>query len=128
MKTPLEISFKGLDKSRAVESKVAERATRLEKHFDRMTHVRVVVSAPNKLAHKGKNFEVKLEIGIPGASPLIISEVPEGNDARSDLMMAIRNAFDSAERRLDELAERLGGSAKKAERERRRPAKADVEV
>ena len=128
MKAPLEISFKGLDKSRAVEAKVAERATRLEKHFDRMTHVRVVVSAPNKLAHKGKHFEVKVEIGIPGGAPLIISEIPEGNDARTDLMIAIRNAFDSAERRLDEVAERLGGSAKKAERERRRPAKAVEEV
>ncbi len=128
MKTPLEISFKGLEKSRAVESKVAERAARLEKHFDRMTHVRAVVSAPNKLAHKGKHFEVKLEIGIPSGAPLIISEEPEGNDARSDLMIAIRNAFDTAERRLDELAERLGGSAKKGERERRRPAKTDIEV
>ncbi len=128
MKTPLEISFKGLEKSRAVEAKVAERAARLERHFDRMTNVRVVVSAPNKLAHKGKHFEVKVEIGIPGGAPIIISEEPEGNDARSDLMIAIRNAFDSAERRLDDLAERLGGSSKKAERERRRPAKAIVEV
>jgi putative sigma-54 modulation protein len=128
MKTPLEISFKGLEKSRAVEAKVAERAERLERHFDRMTNVRVVVSAPNKLAHKGKHYEVKIEIGIPGGAPLIISEVPEGNDARSDLMIAIRNAFDAAERRLDDIAERLGGSAKKAERERRRPAKAAIEV
>ena len=128
MKTPLEISFKGLEKSRAVEAKVAERAARLERHFDRMTHVRAVVSAPNKLAHKGKHFEVKLEIGIPGGAPVIISEEPAGNDARSDLMIAIRNAFDAAERRLDDVAERLSGSAKKVERQRRRPAKDVVEV
>ena len=111
MKTPLEISFKGLEKSRAVEAKVAERAARLERKFDRMTHVRAVVSAPNKLPHKGKHFEVKLEIGIPSGPPLIISEAPEGNDARSDLLIAIRNAF-----------------AKKGERERRRPAKTDIEA
>lgn len=128
MKTPLEISFKGLEKSRAVEAKVAERAARLERHYDRMTNVRVVVSAPNKLAHKGKHFEVKIEIGIPAGAPMIISEEPEGNDARSDLMIAIRNAFDCAERRLDELAERLSGSAKKAERERRRPSKVDADA
>jgi len=128
MRTPLEISFKGLEKSRAVEAKVAERAARLERHFDRMTHVRAVVSAPNRLAHKGKHFEVKLEIGIPGGAPIIISEDPEGNDARSDLMLAIRHAFDAAERRLDDVAERLGGSAKKAERDRRRPAKIQEDV
>ncbi len=36
MNTPLEISFKGLDKSTAIEAKIAEQAARLEKHFDRM--------------------------------------------------------------------------------------------
>lgn len=127
MKTPLEISFKGLEKSRAVEAKVAERAERLERHFDRMTNIRVVVSAPNKLAHKGKHFEVKIEIGIPGGAPVIISEEPAGNDARSDLLIAIRDAFDAAGRRLDELSERMGGTSKRSERQRRRPAKEVIE-
>jgi putative sigma-54 modulation protein len=127
MKTPLEIAFKGLERSRAVEAKIAERAVRLEKHFDRMTHIRAVVSAPNRLAHKSKQFEVKLEIGIPGAGPLVIAEAPEGNDARSDLLLAIRHAFDAAERRLDDVAEKMGGTSR-AERGRRKPAKDPIEV
>ncbi len=42
-------------------------------------------------------------------------------DAQEDLQIALRDAFDAAKRRLDDIAERIKGSAK-AERGRRRPA------
>jgi putative sigma-54 modulation protein len=123
MDTPLEISFKGLDKSRAIEAKIAEKAAKLEKIFDRMTHCRVVVSAPNKHAHKGKNYEIKIDIGIPDHAPLVLThESSVGGHVQGDLQAAIRDAFDAAKRRLDDIAEKLGAGAK-AERGRRRPAK-----
>ncbi len=76
MTTPLEITFKGLDKSDAIETKVAERVAKLEKHFDRMTYARVVVAAPHKHAHKGKSYEIKIEIGIPGSSRSSLRMIP----------------------------------------------------
>ena len=120
MTTPLEITFKGLDKSEAIETKVAERVAKLEKHFDRMTHARVVVAAPHKHAHKGKNYEIKIEIGIPGTQPLIVRHTSAVGDAYEDLKIAIRDAFDAAQRRLDDVAERRGRAAR-SERGRRRP-------
>jgi ribosome-associated translation inhibitor RaiA len=126
MNTPLEISFKGLEKSRAVEAKVAERVVRLEKHFDRMTHCRVVVSAPNKHAHKGKSYEIKIDIGIPGSKPLIVTHVAAVANAAGSLQLALRDAFDAAQRRLDELHDKMDGAAK-AERGRRRPARPATE-
>lgn len=122
MDTPLEITFKGLEKSRAVEAKIAERAARLEKHFDRMTHCRVVVSAPNKHLHKGKAYEIKIDIGIPGGAPLIVTHDSAVGQASEDLQIALRDAFDAAKRRLDDIVERMNAAAK-AERGRRRPQK-----
>ena len=121
MDTPLDITFKGLDKSDAVEGKIAERAAKLERHFDRMTHCRVVVAAPHKHSHKGKTYEIKIDIGIPGGAPLIITHESAVGDAQEDLQIALRDAFDAAQRRLDDVADRLNGAAK-AERGRRRPA------
>lgn len=121
MNTPLEIAFKGLDKSRAIEAKIAEKAARLERHFDRMTHCRVVVSAPNKHAHKGKVYEIKIDIGIPGSAPLIVTHEAAVAQASESLQIAIRDAFSAAQRRLDEIQEKMDGSAK-AERSRRKPA------
>ncbi len=125
MDTPLEISFKGLDKSRTIETKIAEKAAKLEKIFDRMTHCRVVVSAPNKHAHKGKTYEIKIDIGIPDHAPLILTHEASVGHAQEDLQIAIRDAFDAAKRRLDDIAEKINGAAK-AERGRRRPAPARV--
>jgi putative sigma-54 modulation protein len=127
MLAPLEISFKGLESSRAVENKIAERASRLEKHFDRITSVRVVVAAPNKLAHKGQHYQVKLEIGVPGQGTVVISEDPAGNNPQSDLLIAIRDAFETAERKLDQISDKKSAAAVKAERGRRRPAKLPAE-
>lgn len=121
MMTPLEITFKGLDKSRAIEAKIAEKATKLEKHFDRMTHCRVVVAAPNKHPHKGKVYEIKIEVGIPEHAPLIITHDSPVGAAQDDLHVAIRDAFDSAQRRLDELVDKMRGTAK-TERGRRKPS------
>jgi putative sigma-54 modulation protein len=122
MNTPLEISFKGLDKSTAIEAKIAEKAAKLEKHFDRMTHCRVVVAAPHKHSHKGKTYEIKIDIGIPGAAPLIVTHESAVGQAQEDLKIALRDAFDSAGRHLDDLVDKMNGSAR-AERGRRRPAK-----
>lgn len=122
MNTPLEISFKGLDKSPAIEAKIAEKAAKLEKHFDRMTHCRVVVAAPHKHSHKGKTYEIKIDIGIPGTAPLIVTHESAVGQAQEDLKIALRDAFEAAGRRLDEVVEKMNGAAR-AERGRRRPAK-----
>jgi ribosome-associated translation inhibitor RaiA len=127
MNTPLEITFKGLDRSAAIETKITEKAAKLEKVFDRMTHCRVVVAAPNKHHHKGKSYEIKIDIGIPDHAPLILTHESHVGDAQEDLQIALRDAFDAAKRRLDDIAERLKGGAK-AERGRRRPAPARDEA
>jgi ribosome-associated translation inhibitor RaiA len=121
MNTPLEITFKGLDKSAAIEAKIAEKAAKLEKHFDRITHCRVVVSAPNKHAHKGKTYEIKIDIGIPEHAPIIVTHDSAVGNATEDLQIALRDAFLAAQRHLDETVERMR-SAAKSERGRRRPA------
>lgn len=121
MNTPLEITFKGLDRSAVIERKITEKAAKLEKVFDRMTHCRVVVAAPNKHAHKGKTYEIKIDIGIPDHAPLILTHEASVGHAQEDLQVAVRDAFDAAKRRLDEIAEKIHDTAK-AERGRRRPA------
>ncbi len=126
MNTPLEISFKGLDKSAAVEAKIAEKAAKLEKHYDRMTHCRVVVSAPNKHAHKGKIYEIKIDIGIPEHAPVIVTHESAVGNATEDLSVALRDAFLAAQRQLDDTVSRIKNGAKN-ERGRRRPSEPERE-
>jgi ribosome-associated translation inhibitor RaiA len=126
MITPLEISFHGLERSEAVEARIREKFDRLQSHFDRITHARVVIDAPQRRTPLPKRFVVRIEIGIPGHAPVVASyDPPDDQPHHTDVMLAIRDAFAAATRQIDELADRLGHSAKKHERVRRRPRPSD---
>ena len=125
MLTPLEISFHGLERSDAVENRIREKFQRLESHFDRITHARVVVEAPARRAPRPKFFHVRIEIGIPGQKPVVAKHEPEGDKAHTDVMLALRDCFKAAQRQIDTFSTRLDHPAKH-EQVRRRPHAAAV--
>ena len=97
-----------------------EKFAKLARHFDRMSGCRVVIEAPNRNAQKAKVFQVKIEIAAPGRKTLVISSEREGARAHEDVSLAIRDAFDAAQRQVDALAEKIS-SRVKSERSRRKP-------
>ncbi len=120
MTIPLEIHFHGLDKSDAMENRVREKFTKLQRHFDRMSGCRVVLEAPHRNSAKAKVFQVKIEISVKGGKSIIVNHEREGAHAGEDLPLAIRDAFEAATRRADEVASQLGGRAR-SDQGRRRP-------
>jgi len=120
MTVPLEIHFHGLDKSDAMEQRVREKFTKLERHFQHMTACRVVLEAPHRNPAKAKVFQVKIEIMVPGEKPIIINHEREGAHANEDLGLTIRDAFDAAIRKVDEKSSQLH-SRGRTEQARRRP-------
>lgn len=122
MTTPVEITFNGVEKSEAIEARIAEKVAALERRFARMTHCRVVVEAPHRRSKLGKLFHVQIEIGVPGRAPVIVRSDREENHEHEDLSVALRDAFDATRRLLDEKAAKLAEAAR-AERGRRRPVR-----
>jgi putative sigma-54 modulation protein len=121
MTTPLEIHFHGLEKSDAIETRVRDKVAKLQRHFDRMSACRVVLEAPHRSTAKAKVYQVKIEISVPGQQPIIVSHEREGANGQEDLGLAVRDAFEVATRRIDDVAAKLS-SRTKQERGRRRPA------
>jgi putative sigma-54 modulation protein len=116
-----DIHFHGLEKSDAIENKVRDKVAKLHRHFDRMSACRVVLEAPQRNAAKAKQFRVKIEISIPSGAPIVITHDREGASANEDLPLAIRDAFEAATRRVDELGDRRANRGR-AESSRRRPS------
>ena len=77
MTMPVEVHFHGLEKSAAVEQRVRDKVDKLARHFDRMTHCRVVVEAPHRNPQRPKVYQIKIEVGVPGRSPVIVSHERE---------------------------------------------------
>lgn len=121
MQSPLEITFHGVERSEAVEQRIRQKFKRIEAHFERITHARVAIEAPQRRTPLPKFFHVRIDIGIAGKKPIVVHHEPDDEHAHTDVMLAIRDAFSAAQRQVDELASRLEHKARH-EKVRRRPA------
>ena len=115
MNGTLQITFSGMQASPAVESKIRERADKLERFHGRIGGCRVVVDAPHRHHSKGRLYAVHLSITIPGQEILVGKGVGDDH-AHEDVYVAIRDAFDAAERQLDDVARRRDRRGRARER------------
>ncbi|MCK6555836.1 HPF/RaiA family ribosome-associated protein [Candidatus Binatia bacterium] len=111
MQVPLQISFRNMEPSAAVEAKVRERAAKLDRFHDRITGCRVVVEAPHKHHHQGKLFHVRIDLTVPGGE-LLVTRDPAQAHGHEDVYVAIRDAFAAARRQLDQYVAQRRGSVK----------------
>jgi len=99
MQIPMQISFRGMEPSAAVEARVRERAARLERFFERIQSCRVVVEVPHRHHHQGKRYRVRIDLKVPGGE-LAASREPAERQAHEDVYVAMRDAFDAVQRQL----------------------------
>ena len=101
MLLPLQITFRNMPPSSAVENKITEQAEKLNRYVDNITHCKVVVESPHKHQHKGAVYHIKLDVTLPGTE-IVVSREPELNHAHEDIYIAIRDAFAAAKRQIEE--------------------------
>ncbi|MDE2117887.1 MAG: ribosome-associated translation inhibitor RaiA [Betaproteobacteria bacterium] len=106
MQTPLQITIRDADHSEALETHIRDKAKKLDEFFDHIMSCRVVVEVPHKHHHQGKQFNVRIDIGVPG------SEIVVNRDHAEDVYVALRDAFDAAKRQLEDYARKLHGNVK----------------
>jgi ribosomal subunit interface protein len=103
MQIPLKITLRNLEQSPALEASVREHAARLEKFYDGIIACSVVVEARHKHHRQGNQFHVRIDLSVPGAK-LVASREPDQHHAYTDVYVALRDAFDSVRRRLEDYA------------------------
>lgn len=103
MQIPLQITFRNLERSEAIAAKVEERASKLEQYYDGIIGCRVAIEAAHKHHHRGNRYHVRIDVTVPD-NKLIASREPEEHHAYTDVYVAIRDAFDSIRRQLEDYA------------------------
>jgi ribosome-associated translation inhibitor RaiA len=106
MKLPLQLTFHNTEPIRAAEKMIRDRAARLDRHCNRVMSCRVVIDVPHRHHQKGNLYQVRLDITVPGDELAVTREAPEDETAKR-LAEAINDAFDAAERLLDDYMDRL---------------------
>jgi ribosomal subunit interface protein len=100
MKLPVEITFRNMSASAALEENVREKVAKLEQFCDRIINCRVVVEGAHRHHYKGHLFHVRIELSVPGQE-LVVSRDPSENQSHADVYVAVRDAFDAVRRQLE---------------------------
>ncbi|MEO6665547.1 MAG: HPF/RaiA family ribosome-associated protein [Nitrospiria bacterium] len=118
MNRSLTLTVRNLSLSDVAAGLIREHAEKLESLGHPITACRVVVDVPHRHHHQGKAYDVHITLAVPGAE-LVINREPH-----EDLYVAIRDAFDAARRRLDDVRRRSASNT----RRRRNGAKAPPSI
>ena len=111
MHLPLQITFRNIEHSDALEAKVRERADDLDHCYGRIMSCRVIIEALHKHHRNGNQFHVRIDLTVPEAE-LIANREPDEHHAYTDVHVAIRDAFDAMRRQLEDYAQRERGEVK----------------
>lgn len=97
MQTPLRISFRELQSTRAFEFRIRDHLMRLERFHPPILNCHVIIDASAPRSTKQSAVEITIDLKVPGCE-ISVRRVPSPTD--DDLYIALRDAFDAAKRLL----------------------------
>lgn len=105
MQLPLQVSFRHMEHSEEIEKLVRAKAAKLDEFSDHIMRCRVVVEPKGKHHLHGNLYEVHIDLTVPGEEIAVTHEPTQHTEYR-DVHMALRDAFDSAGRLLEDYVRR----------------------
>jgi cold shock CspA family protein/ribosome-associated translation inhibitor RaiA len=112
MEVPLEISYRGVDKSEFIDEIVRKQVDKLEKMCTYMVSCRVVIEKRQKFQKVGNPFRVRIAVRVPPGHELVASRDSTEGDLHDKLPTTIRSGFDAMRRQLQELMDKQRGEVK----------------
>lgn len=99
---PVQVSFRHLDASEAVENRIHGKAQKLANFYPSIQSCSVTVEQLHRHPHQGKQFHVRINVKLPGHE-LVANREPEENPAYTDVRVALRDAFLAMRKQLEAL-------------------------
>lgn len=128
MPVPVQLTLRHVERTPELEQYLERRIASLARVFPRLERCHVTVEVPHRHHVRGQRYHVRLDLTVPGADVVVVRD-PASRTERRDtdiepaatkaaevadvehkaLMVALRDAFDAARRRLKAHADRLRG-------------------
>ena len=99
MQMPLEIQFRNVSASEAVEAAVRKRVAKLEQLNDALISCRVTIEAPHRHHRQGNLYTVSVDLRQAGGETLA-NRAPQASHEHEDVYVALRDAFQAARRQV----------------------------
>lgn len=105
MQIPLQVTFRHMEASPTLEAKIRERVSELDQFHDRIMGCRVVVEQESRHHVQGNQYHVRADLTVPGHELVAGRESPK-HQAYEDPYVAVRDAFDSLRRQIEDVRRR----------------------
>lgn len=120
---PVQVSFRNMPHSDAIEAMVREEAAHLDSYYNRIMGCRVMIEVPHRHREEGEHHHVRIYLTVPGGE-IVVKREPSLHARQQDvqeeertkdreiesshkhIQVAIREAFDTARRLLQDYARR----------------------
>lgn len=99
MSNEFQILFHNIDQSDAIIDNVNKRISKLKRYTNDIIGGRVVLDSPHNNQTKGKVYSVAVELHTPNKE-VVVKQDQHDKHSHEDLYVAIRDAFNAAERQL----------------------------
>jgi len=96
MQMPLQITSRQLPVTSAIEDSIKQKIRKLDRLHERIIGCRVTIDAPHRHKHKGRQYNLSIDMTVPG------KEIVVKHESHEDLYVSIREAFEAAKRQLVE--------------------------
>lgn len=112
MQLPLVISYRGVEKTEAVDNLIRKKASKLDRFCDHITSCRVSIEKGQVHQRRGNPHRVRIDITVPPQHELIAEFGNTEGDIHKPLEQVIRQTFDAAGRQLSKLNAKQRGEVK----------------
>jgi cold shock CspA family protein/ribosome-associated translation inhibitor RaiA len=111
MQLPLQVSFRHMEPSPAIEAIVRDKAAKLDSFAEHIMSCRVVVEPTGKHHRNGNLYHVRIDLTLPRGEVAATRQSGEHIEYK-EIGVAIRDAFDAARRQLEDYVRRQRGAVK----------------
>lgn len=104
MKIPPEITYRGVDKTNAIETLIQEKIAKLEQVCDHISSCHIAIEKIHDRPRGSSPYRVRLDITVPPSHELVAESNGGDRNQYAPVDTVIRDAFSMAWRQLRELA------------------------
>lgn len=105
MKMPLEVTYRGLEKSESMETVIRRRAGKLDQICHDLISCRVAVEQPQRHQEAGSPYRIRIQMRVPPGHELVVRRETTEGDMHDPPEKVIRLAFDAAQLALQKQME-----------------------
>jgi ribosomal subunit interface protein len=109
MRNSLQITGRDFELTDAIKRAVREGAEKLDHIYENIISCKVTIESPRRRHEKATFYDVLIDLTVPGEDIVVKRELNE------DLYAAVGEAFDAAQRQVQEFANKRRGRIKKHE-------------